>query len=335
MSEQLVVKEIKKTTSLIEPLLVRLISDHFARYTDLRMKIHYSLRERGLRIRPFLLKMGYEINGKNFKAILPVAIAIELMQTSTLIIDDIIDESKIRNGRDAVYAKWGIRDAILIGELLKSLSSAVFIQSLQKNKKMRRTYKALELFENTYKSIYIGQYLDLSYEKIEIISESQYLDMIKNTTALFIEAPLVIGAILSGVSESLVNSLSSYGLLLGNAYQIRDDVIDLTGEEKYTGKPFAGDIKRQKKRLPIVHAFSNAPKPIKKRLHAIYRKNKISDRDVQEIVTLLYESGSIEYSIKKVKQFCEEAKENLKGIENRRIKNLLFDLAELVSAFQS
>jgi geranylgeranyl diphosphate synthase type I len=328
-------KEIDKTTSLINPLLVRLISQHLSQYKDLKSKINYNLKDIGLRIRPFLLRMGYEIEGENFRAILPIPSAIELMQISTLIIDDILDESATRNGRDSACKKWGTKNAILIGEILKSLSTSIFIQSVQENKNLKNILEVLELFENTYGHICIGQYLDLKYEQKNIIKESEYLDMIRNTTALFIQSPITIGALLAGISRNLVNSLSSYGLSLGYAYQIRDDVIDLIGEEKFTGKPFAGDIKRKKKRLPIVHAFLNAPNPIKERLHTIYRKNKISDRDAQEIVTLLYESGSIKYSIRKVKQFSEEAKASLKQIKNQRIKNLLFDLADIVSTFEN
>lgn len=325
--------EIEKTTFLINPLFIKLISQHFSQYKYLKKKIDYSLKDIGLRLRPFLLRMGYEAGGDNFKDISYIATAIELMQISTLIIDDVLDESTKRNGRASIYKKWGTKNAILIGEILKSLSSKIFIQSIQENKKLKNTLNALELFENTYKSICVGQYLDLNYEQKNIIKEYEYLGMIKNTTALFIQAPITIGALLSGASEKTIDSLSLYGLSLGYAYQIRDDVIDLIGEEKYTGKPFAGDIKRKKKRLAMVHAFSNAPKPIRERLQIIYRKNKISERDAQEIVKLLYESGSIEYSIKKVQQFCEEAKASLKGIKNQGIKNLLFDLADLVSSF--
>lgn len=330
----ILLKEIENTTSLINPFLIKLIPEHLDDYKDLKKKIDYGLKDIGLRLRPFLLRMGYEAGGGNFKDISSIATAIELMQISTLIIDDILDESTKRNGRDSIYKKWGTKNAILIGEILKSLSSKIFIQSIQESKKLKNTLKALELFENTYKSICVGQYLDLNYEQKNIIKESEYLDTIKNTTALFIQAPITIGALLSGASEKTIDSLSSYGLSLGYAYQIRDDVIDLLGEEKYTGKPFAGDIKRKKKRLPVVHAFSRAPQSIKERLHAIYRKNKISDSDAREVVKLLYETGSIEYSKRKTRQFCEEAKKSLKGVKNTRIRNLLFDLADLVSSFQ-
>lgn len=329
----ILLREIEKTTFLINPFLLKLIQGHLDDYKDLKKKIDYGLKDIGLRIRPFLLRMGYEVEGGKFKDILPIASAIELMQEATLIIDDVLDDSITRNGRDSICKKWGAKNAILIGEILKSLSSKTFIHSIQKNKRLKNTLAALELYENTYKTICVGQYLDLNYEQKNIIKESEYLAMIKNTTALFIQAPITIGALLSGATEKTTDSLSLYGLSLGYAYQIRDDVIDLIGEAKYTGKPFAGDIKRKKKRLPIIHAFLNASNPIKERLHAIYYKNEISDDDAKKVVKLLYEAGSIEYSIKKVGEFCEEAKENIKKIKNMRIRNLLFDLADLVSSF--
>ena len=104
----------------------------------------------------------------------------------------------------------------------------------------------MNLFENVYKNISIGQYLDLSYENKKIITEAEYMNMIKNTTALFIQSSIKLGAMLSGTSKEIQNSLSAYGLSLGYAYQIRDDVIDIIGEEKYVGKPIGGDIKEGK-----------------------------------------------------------------------------------------
>ena len=255
------------------------------------------------------------------------------MQIATLVIDDILDESEIRNGRDSVYKKWGIKNSILVGELLKSSSTIILLQSIHKNKKFKNTYDVLNLFENVYKNISIGQYLDLSYENKKIITEAEYMNMIKNTTALFIQSSIKLGAMLSGTSKEIQNSLSAYGLSLGYAYQIRDDVIDIIGEEKYVGKPIGGDIKRRKKRLPFIHAFSNASKSIKERLNTLYKINKMTDGEVKEIIELLNKCGSVEYSIKKVKYFCKKATNNIKAFKNRKVRILLSELSELVSSF--
>lgn len=331
--ETFILKEIKKTSELIESLLFKYSSEFFKDYKDLHFEIVYNLKEKGLRIRPFLFRIGYESGGGNFKDILPIGAAIEFMQIATLVMDDILDESEIRNGRDSVYKKWGIKNSILVGELLKSTSTIILLQSIHKNKKFKNTYDVLNLFENIYKNINIGQYLDLSYENKKIITEAEYMNMIKNTTALFIQSSIKLGAMLSGASKEIQNSLSAYGLSLGYAYQIRDDVIDIIGEEKYVGKPIGNDIKRRKKRLPFIHAFSNASKSINERLNTLYKKNKMTDGEVKEIIELLNKCGSVEYSISKVKYFCKKATNNIKAFKNRKVKILLSELSELVSSF--
>lgn len=328
-------KEIGKTSALVEPLMLKYASNYFSNKEGLYDKITYTFSEMGLRIRPFLLRMGYEAGGGNFNEILPSAVAVEFMQLATLVIDDVLDDSQMRNGRSSVNNKWGIKNAILIGEILKSLSIITLVRSIQENKRIKNLYDVIKVFENTYKDICIGQYLDLHYEKEKIISESEYFKMIEKTTALFIQSSIKIGAMVSNASEDIVNTLGSYGLSLGYAYQIRDDVIDIIGEEKLTGKPFGGDIKRRKKRLPIIHAFSHGSNSIRKRLRVFYEKEIIDDKDLMEIIEILNECGSIEYSINKTNQFCKEAVNKIRKIENSKVKNLLIELAELIAAFEN
>ena len=240
-------REIQDTTTLINPILSRLIVNALPCQSNLHAKIRYALTEKGLRVRPFLVRMGYEMGGGHYRDILPIGAALELMQIATLVIDDILDESYLRNGRESIFAKWGIKKGILVGELLKTLSTVSLIHYININKKFRRKNNALMIFENAYKDICVGQYLDLLYEEKNIITEEDYLSMIEKTTASFIRASIVIGATLSCTSKNTIKSLSNYGLHLGIAYQIRDDIIDIIGESACTGKPFAGDIRRKKK----------------------------------------------------------------------------------------
>lgn len=335
MKFELLSKEIGKTSALIEPLMLKYASNYFNKKEGLYDKITYTFSEIGLRIRPFLIRMGYEAGGGNFNEILPIAVAVEFMQLATLVIDDVLDDSQMRNGRDSVNKQWGIKNAILIGELLKSLSAIILVRSIQESKRFKRVYDIIKVFENTYKDICIGQCLDLNYEEEKIISESEYFKMIKKTTALFIQSSIKIGSMLSGASEDIVNILGSYGLSLGYAYQIRDDVIDIIGEEKFTGKPFGGDIRRRKKKLPIIHAFSKASSSIRERLEVFYEKDIIDDKDDKEIIGILHDCGSIEYSINKTSQFCKKAVNEIEGIKNYKVKKLLFELAELIASFEN
>jgi len=325
--------KINETTALVEPLMLKYLFDYFTDDEGLCEKIKYTFTEIGIRIRPFLLRIGYEIGGGNFEKVIPLAVALEFIHLSTLVIDDILDKSEKRNKADSVFKKWGINDAILIGENLKSLSSIILLEDFSKNEKFNKGYDVLKLFEDTYRNIYIGQYLDLAYEGKKIIDESKYLNVIEKTTAKLIQSSIIIGAMLSDVSQSTIRILSSYGINLGYAYQIRDDIIDIIGDEKYTGKPFAQDIRTRKNRLPIIHAYSHAPHSIRKKLDTLYEKDSIDNQDLEYIIKIIFEYHSIEYSISKTINYCRKAIDQLKGVKNSKVKQLLYELAKVVASF--
>lgn len=326
-------QELDKTSQPVEPLLFKYASDYLGCVESLRNEVSYSFFEIGKRARPFLLRTGFEIGGGEFKTILPIAAAIELMQAATLVIDDILDEAKIRNARPSIQEKYGVKKAILIGELLKSLAMTVFINHVQENKQLKNLKEPIKIFEDTYREICVGQYLDLNYECKEMITEDEYYDMVKKTTASFIQAPLVIGAMFAGTPKRVIELLKSYGLALGYAYQIRDDVTDVIGEEEFTGKPFAIDIKQRKKRLPVIHVLSNGSASMQRKLREHFSKDIITEKVIQEIVDLLYECGSIDYSIKQVRRFSDNAIEVLSPLKDSNSKAYLIDLAELIATF--
>lgn len=327
--------EIQTSSQVIERLLPQVTSRYFEMENGLYDKIIYTFPDIGLRVRPFLVRMGYELGGGDFSDVQQVAAAVELLQVSTLVTDDILDDSIIRNDQPSVFAKLGEKEAILIGELLHSLSSQIFITTFSNAMNRAAHMEALELFEFTYREICVGQYLDLQSESKKSISEEEYLDMIKKTTAIFIQSSLKIGAILSGVEENILKKLTSYGLALGYAYQIRDDIIDMIGEEEFTGKPYAGDIRQKKKRLPLIHAQAHGTRESRSKISSILKKEKLKDVDVDIIVEIIRESGSIDYSIERTKQFSKQAINEISNLENSPQKKLLIELAEMVSTFES
>lgn len=325
--------ELEKTSKLIEPLLFDYLFSEVSFIESLYEKISSSFLEIGERIRPFLMRLAYEIRNDKFLNILPIAAAVELMNISTIIIDDILDHSHLRNARPSMYRRYGVENSILFSEVLKSIASSIIINYFQDERNNRNKEKVIKLFEETYREICIGQYLDLLYEQKDDITEYKYLKMIGKTTASFIKSSLEIGALLSNTSEEIIKKLRLYGVHLGYAYQIRDDIIDIIGEEEFTGKPFALDIKCHKKRLPIIHAFLNGSKSQKAKLKQLYNKEYIDDSSLSTIIHLLYETGSIHYSINLTKKFSDKAIKNLNGLQNSNSKKYLIQIAELVACF--
>lgn len=322
-----ILNDIELTTKLVENKINQLLAPYNNHSTDLYNKLKYSVYDIGIRIRPYLFKIIYEFGGKSFNNAIDIAAAIELIQISTLVTDDILDSSDIRNGRQSIYNKWGTNYAILVGLILKSISIKSVFNGELDNKRILQVIKETE---NVYDLINTGQYLDLANEKLNSISECDYIKMIKLTTSKFIQLPIKIALLLTEIPKNIGKKFDNYGINLGYAYQIRDDVIDIIGDKKFIGKPVAGDIIQKKKRLPLIHAISHSFDPNKQRILNILGKDTLNDNDVKEIIEIIISAGSIEYSINKVKEYCDIAVNSIVGIKNCKEKTALINLTEIV-----
>ncbi len=279
---------------------------------------------------------GITVPDKSGEHHLMIAKSLELMKSSTLIMDDFLDKSPLRNGMTSIYEKFGGEEATLIAEILKSSASISFTQELAKlNLKKADVVKCILLFEDTYRTVCMGQLEDLrmvkTFSEGKDIKEHDYYEMIKKTTATFIQLPLLLGAVMSNFDKSIENTLRKYGLYIGLAYQIRDDIIDITGDPSLTGKPMGGDIKEKKVRLPIIHALRFAsPRQIHK-IKRIYNKQNVSTRDVMAVIAILNKNGSIQYCNKKAKYYCQKAIANIQDSTiSNSLKHQLEDITTLL-----
>ena len=270
-----------------------------------------SLTDIGLRIRPFFLRISCQEGGIVFDKIVPVAAGVEMIQLSTLVIDDILDESPLRNNKPSIFAKEGTKASLSIGTIMSSLGFRLIAEGLEKNHSLKNNIAVIQLFSQTHADIYIGQYLDLRFEGDISVSENQYFDMISKTTACFIQAPLVAGAMLWDACLEITNTLEKAGLSLGMAYQIRDDVIDIIGDSECTGKPIGGDVRRRKMRLPLIRALRELSGRTRRKLAKSLRTTSLSDGALSEALGLINESGSIDYCISKTQEYCEQATDTI------------------------
>ena len=270
-----------------------------------------SLADIGLRIRPFLLRMSCQEGAIVFDEIVPVAAGVEMIQLSTLVIDDILDESPLRNNKPSIFAQHGTKECLSIGTIMSSLGFRLIAEGLEENRNLKNNTAVIQLFSRTHADIYIGQYFDLRFEGDISVSENQYFDMISKTTACFIQAPLVAGAMLWDACLEITNTLEKAGLSLGMAYQIRDDVIDVIGDSECTGKPIGGDLRRRKMRLPLIQALRELSGRKERKLVDVLRETSLSDGALSEALSLISESGSIDYCISKTKEYCERAADTI------------------------
>ena len=298
--------------------------------------IQHGIPNYGLRLRPFLLKVAYERKGRMFSDVLPVAAAIELIQLSTLVIDDFLDNSKLRNGKVSVFAKWGPKYSVTAGIIMESEALSLLSESFAQSKKLRNPLIAIALLQQTHSSIYAGQFKDLKNVGRVSVDESEYMTTISATTGKFIQTSLVIGALLRNASPVVISVLEEAGHKLGLAYQLRDDVIDLIGSTKYTGKPFAGDVRERKMRLPVIHAVKKLRGHKRTRLVRLYQLGRLlTDAEVQEAVDLLDAGGAVEYVIGKTKGLCNNATESVRKLprSEESLADKLTAIAGLISNF--
>lgn len=279
---------------------------------------------------------GVMVCNENVEHHLKIAKCLELMKSSTLIMDDFLDKSDKRNGIQSMYSRFGAEESVLIAEILKSSAMVAFFKILSEIPNLSefdRT-RCVLAFEDTYRSVCLGQLEDIrttkNYPKSWDIKEKDYYKMIQKTTASFIQLPLLLGAIINHFNEKIENALIKYGLYIGMAYQIRDDVMDLIGDPTLTGKPLGEDIKERKIRLPIIFVLHGGNKKNITFLKNIYNKKNITDKDIHLVIEILHASGSITYCKRKIKSFCLKAIANLSLIPNKTIKKQLIDITDLL-----
>nr|CBH37355.1 putative geranylgeranyl pyrophosphate synthetase (GGPP synthetase) (GGPS) [Includes: Dimethylallyltranstransferase; Geranyltranstransferase; Farnesyltranstransferase ] [uncultured archaeon] len=281
----------------------------------------YTLRG-GKRLRPIFLIYGYKcITEDNIDAIIEASISIELMQSYLLIHDDIMDEDELRRGKPTFHIeyenicatlfgdddtrKFGENIAILAGDLLEAYGIDVLTNSRFKEEYITR---ALQKYAEIVKNVGYGQILDIMSEKKKDITEAEILRIHKLKTASYtIENPLQIGAILAGAVEADLAVMSNYGLPLGLAFQIQDDILGLFGTEEKIGKPVGSDIQEGKKTLLILHALSNCSEKEKGIITSALGNADVTMAEIDTIREIVRETGSLDYSKRLVGEKIEEA----------------------------
>jgi len=228
----------------------------------------YILTIGGKRVRPVALLMGTELFNDIVSDAFHVANAIELFHNFTLMHDDIMDKAPLRRGVPTVSAKFGDSTALLAGDVM-------LISSYDLLNKLTGNYLStvIALFNLTAKQVCEGQQLDIEFEKREMVTFDEYLNMITLKTSVLLAASLRLGAIVGGASLGNQNSLYKFGKNLGIAFQIQDDYLDAFGDPSKFGKQVGGDILSNKKTFLLIHALEVANAGQKSALQSLLQGN--------------------------------------------------------------
>ncbi|MBI5669838.1 MAG: polyprenyl synthetase family protein [Chloroflexi bacterium] len=261
----------------------------------------------GKRIRPLLLLLCAQAAGGRWHTALPAAAAVELLHNFSLIHDDIQDNSPTRHKRPTVWKIWGEANAINAGDALFSLSFCA-LEGLADSVAPSTLLRVWQIFNATTLELTRGQHLDMRFEHQPTVSVDEYLSMISGKSAALIAACAEIGSLVGSEDMAVAAHYAEFGLNLGIAFQIRDDILGIWGDPNVTGKSAATDILSRKKSLPVLYGLSHSPE-----LASVYQRDTFTPADVTEAVALLDRLGVRDYTQQQETFFYRRA---LAALEN-------------------
>ncbi|MGC9517411.1 MAG: short chain isoprenyl diphosphate synthase IdsA [Methanomicrobiales archaeon] len=308
-------KEINHSLSTIDPKSLRKASEHL-------------IKAGGKKLRPSLVVLSCEAVGGSPKNALKTAAAMELIHTFSLIHDDIMDKDELRRGEPSVHVLWGEPMAILAGDTIFSKAFDAILETEIEGISSGHVLNALKVVVDSCIKICEGQACDMGFEEKLDVREDEYLNMIYKKTAALIAAATRSGAILGDGTKEQIEALSEYGRLIGMAFQIQDDYLDVVSDAEEIGKPVGSDIVEGKMTLMVVHAIANASSEDKKTLISILQDGK--DEDVDTAISIFERYGSIEYTRNIALNNVKEAKELLDLLEDSPAKDALLSIADFV-----
>ena len=283
---------------------------------------HYIIKRKGKQMRPMfiflfskLLNQGI-VNEKVYRG----ASVIELIHTATLIHDDVVDDSKRRRGFFSINAIWKNKIAVLVGDFLLSRGMILCIEN--------KDYDHLDIISESVKKMSEGELLQIEKSRSLDIDEIVYFEIIKKKTASLISSCCKIAAVSVTKQKKIIESVSKIGENIGIAFQIKDDLFDY-GKRKI-GKPRGIDIKEKKLTLPLIYTLNELDKRKKKWLiNSIKKHNKDKSR-VREIISLVKETGGLDYAIEKMNYFHKIALDDLKLLPDNEFKKSLTEMINYV-----
>ncbi len=272
------------------------------------------IRSGGKRLRPTLVLLSYKaVSGKDIAQAVPLAAAVELLHTASLVHDDINDQSNLRRGQATVNAQWGDSLALLVGDF-------VFVRLLQLIAGFAP--RAIQVLADSCTAIVEGETLQMLHLCDLSMTEETYLRIVTLKTAMLFSACSELGAFVGGGTEEHIAALYEYGLDLGVAFQIRDDVLDWVGKEADLGKPIAIDLQQGKMSLATVFALR----------HSDHAREVLFSEDGARALCLLQEVGALDYAMQKCREYSEKAREALAVVQESEAKTELLRLAEYAVA---
>jgi len=277
----------------------------------------------GKRIRPSLLLLASHLLGYTGHGAIRLGAVVEMVHTATLVHDDIIDGADMRRGRPSANTTWGNEKCVLAGDWLYMQAFKVALEE--------KNLRVLELLIGLTQQMVEGELLQI--QKLgKAVSEAEYYDLIFRKTACLFSVSMRLGSVLAGASEAQESSLAAYGRAVGLAFQIVDDVLDLTATEEVLGKPVASDLREGKATLAVVHSIDHGTARDRQAIQHVLDDRSFARSTREQIQEILVRNGSVEYAMAAADRYAEQSRQALASFPDSDFKRALLWAPDFVVA---
>ena len=277
----------------------------------------------GKRIRPSVLLLSAHMMGFFGQSAIRLGTVVEMVHTATLVHDDIIDGASTRRGRPSANTTWGNEKCVLAGDWLYMQAFRVALEE--------KNLRVLDLLIALTQQMVEGELLQI--QKLgKAVSEAEYYDLIFRKTACLFSTSMRLGAVLAGASEAEENNVAAYGRTVGLAFQIVDDVLDLTATEEVLGKPVASDLREGKTTLAVIHAWDHGTAAERQLIQRVLDDRSFEHVSRQEIQEILKRHDSVAYAMGVAERYADQARQALAGFPESDFKRALLWVPDFVVA---
>jgi len=275
----------------------------------------------GKRLRPALLLLSAKLMNYSGHGAIKLGAVVEIIHTATLVHDDIIDEAETRRGRPAANTQWGNAKCVLAGDWLYMQAFKIAVQE--------RNFAILDTLIDLTQAMVEGELLQI--ERLgKAITIDEHFELIHRKTAFLFSVCMKLGGILAGASDSDVRRLAEYGRNLGMAFQIVDDVLDLTASEEVLGKPVASDLREGKATMAVLHALERCSPGEREKILSVLGNGGFNGITPADIVEILQRNGSIDAAYARAVEFSNLARQSICTFPDSEIKRVLLWVPEFV-----
>lgn len=285
----------------------------------------YMLNSGGKRLRPALLLLSAKVFGEALDhSIISMAAVMEMLHTATLVHDDIIDGAEMRRGKKAVASQWGNDIAVLLGDWLYMTA---FENSLQ-----QRNLEVLDVLTEATRKMTEGELLQLPLVGNLSITEEEHFDIVQRKTGFLFSASCRLGGVLRGASAAEKAALEDYGMSLGIAFQLTDDLLDFTADAKKLGKPVLSDLREGKVTLPLIRLLDRHPEyePLVRAAMSDPESGVENEEAANKVLAILREYGQLEIARDEAMGYAARAQEALESLPDNQYRQALYDIAQFV-----